>query len=577
MTGDDDPDDRRTYPWADLGGHPDTAMFAHYQMLASLRAATPALTSGDFRMLLADDGALTVAFGRKTTSQAAIVALNGSDQARMVDIPVAGYLPDGVQFASLYGVANPGSVTAAVAAGTLSVQLAPHSAWLLATGNVDLEPPDAPTGLVVTNEASQQLSLAWDAVPGAAGYNLYRSPVSGGGWVKLNQSLLADTTLTDTGLRNGSAYYYVVTALDAAGNESGYSNEANGLPHLTIGWANLQWPPTLTHTISLTNRTDTVYGQVWIDGATSQFGPTPTLRAQAGFGPQGSNPAGNPDWTWVEASFNVDVGNNDEFRASFLPEAVGSFDYVYRYSTTNGETWLYADLNGPVPDGQPPVNPGKMTVLSSGDTTAPAPPTALLVTNTAPSAISLSWTAPQDADLAGFLVLRDGVRIATLIGASNTSYADTDVTENASYSYVVKAVDGSFNVSGPSNEVTATAAPRMVTLVFTVEVPASTDGTGRSVYIAGTLSRLDSSLPDWNPGGVVLTRVDATHWTITLTGSESTQIEYKYALGSWDYVEKDGSCGEIANRQLTLTYGANGTQAVNDTVLNWRNVSPCGN
>ena len=38
ITGDDDPDDRRTYPWADLGGSPDTALFAHYQALASLRA-----------------------------------------------------------------------------------------------------------------------------------------------------------------------------------------------------------------------------------------------------------------------------------------------------------------------------------------------------------------------------------------------------------------------------------------------------------------------------------------------------------------------------------------------------------
>ena len=55
------------------------------------------------------------------------------------------------------------------------------------------------------------------------------------------------------------------------------------------------------------------------------------------------------------------------------------------------------------------------------------------------------------------------------------------------------------------------------------------------------------------------------------------QIEYKYALGSWDYVEKDGACGEVANRQLTLAYGATGTQTVNDTVVNWRNVAPCGN
>jgi len=108
-------------------------------------------------------------------------------------------------------------------------------------------------------------------------------------------------------------------------------------------------------------------------------------------------------------------------------------------------------------------------------------------------------------------------------------------------------------------------------------VPATTDGTGRSVYIAGTLNRLDGGLPEWNASGVVLTRVDATHWTITLTGKESTQIEYKYTLGDFDHVEKGASCDEIGNRQLTLTYGATGTQTVNDTVLNWRNVAPCGN
>ena len=75
----------------------------------------------------------------------------------------------------------------------------------------------------------------------------------------------------------------------------------------------------------------------------------------------------------------------------------------------------------------------------------------------------------------------------------------------------------------------------------------------------------------------MLTRVDATHWKRTFTGKEGVQIEYKYALGSWDYVEKDGACGEVANRQLTLAYGATGTQTVNDTVQNWRNVAPCGN
>jgi hypothetical protein len=110
-----------------------------------------------------------------------------------------------------------------------------------------------------------------------------------------------------------------------------------------------------------------------------------------------------------------------------------------------------------------------------------------------------------------------------------------------------------------------------------VTVPSATDATSRSVYIAGFLDRLDGNLPQWNPGGVALTRVDDTHWTITLTGKETTQIEYKFALGSWDYVEKDVGCGEISNRQLTLSYGSSGEQVVDVVVENWRNVAPCGN
>jgi hypothetical protein len=110
-----------------------------------------------------------------------------------------------------------------------------------------------------------------------------------------------------------------------------------------------------------------------------------------------------------------------------------------------------------------------------------------------------------------------------------------------------------------------------------VTVPSTTDGTGRQVFIAGYLDRLDGSLPQWDPGGVVLNRVDATHWTITFTGKESTQIEYKYTLGSWDFVEKDAACLEIGNRMLTLSYGSTGVQTINDTVETWINVAPCGN
>ncbi len=580
QTGDDDPDDRRTYPWYTLGGSPDSAMFTHYQTLASLRKANPVLTSGDLKVLFADDSSGVVAYGRKTIGRAAVIIVNRSNTEVTGAIPVAGYLPDGVVLQAAYAVGSGFASPVTVLNGALSGTLGPLSAVILLSGTTDLLPPASPAGLAVTNEGNAQVSLAWNAVMGAAGYNIYRSPLSGGGFVKLNSTPLAETSYTDmVGLKNGKKYFYVVTAMDGVGNESGYSNEASALPHLTIGWANTQWPPSMTHTISAVNRTETVYGQVWIDGATNLPGQEPTLRAQLGYGPDGSNPSGS-DWTWVEASFNVNVGNNDEFKASLLPEATGIFDYLYRYSTTNGRDWLYADLNGPVPSGALPANPGSLTVLPSGDTTPPVTPTGLRVLSASPDGIALAWDPVQgDASLYGYEVLRSdqaGGPYTAIALVTGTSYTDSAVVEQATYYYVVRAVDYSFNRSGYSSEVQATAVLRTVSVVFTVTVPASTPA-GFSVYIAGQLNRLDGGLPEWNPGGVALTQVNATTWTVTLTGKETTQVEYKYTLGSWDNVEKGASCDEISNRLLTLSYGTTGTQTVNDTVLNWRNVAPCGN
>ncbi len=76
----------------------------------------------------------------------------------------------------------------------------------------------------------------------------------------------------------------------------------------------------------------------------------------------------------MDASFNMDAGNNDEFIASLLPETTGTFDYAYRYSTTNGCDWVYADLDG-IGNGYSPAQAGTLTVNASGDTTAPAVPT----------------------------------------------------------------------------------------------------------------------------------------------------------------------------------------------------------
>ncbi|MEO7839273.1 MAG: glycoside hydrolase family 13 protein, partial [Anaerolineales bacterium] len=149
MTGDDDPDDRRTYPWPDLGGSPDTNLFAHYQTLSGLRRQNPALTDGDIRILLADDDADVVAYGRKLNNQAAVVVVNRGDQSQSVAIPVAGYLPNGTVLQNAYSVgASGGSVT--VTNGEISGTIGAKSAWLLITGLIDLQPSPAPANLHVT-------------------------------------------------------------------------------------------------------------------------------------------------------------------------------------------------------------------------------------------------------------------------------------------------------------------------------------------------------------------------------------------------------------------------------------------
>ena len=410
VTGDDDPDDRRTYPWIGKDGVRDLNLLLHYQIIAQLRKLSQALTQGDFQVLLADDSAETVAYGRKTGSQAALTVINRSDQAQTVTIPVGGYLPDGVTMFTLYGVGNKGFHIYKISNGNLIANLEPMSALLLATLKIDLQPTANPGGLHVTNEGNGEVGIAWDSVKGAVGYNVYRSPVSGGGYQRVNPAPLTGTSFSDNGLRNAQTYYYVVRALDKAGNESGPSNEVSALPHYSIGWANLQWPPTLTHTISATNRTDNVYGQVWIDRVTDQPGQTASLRAQLGFGPVGSSPESDPAWKWVDTAFNGNAGNNDEFVASLLPDSTGNFDYVYRYSTTNGRDWLYADLNGPVAAGSLPANPGKLTVNSSGDTTPPAVPNGLNVISGSPAGINLAWNAVLgDSSFYGYEVGRSDV------------------------------------------------------------------------------------------------------------------------------------------------------------------------
>lgn len=91
----------------------------------------------------------------------------------------------------------------------------------------DRTPPAAPTGLAATTVSSSSIDLSWNANAEGdlAGYRIYRSATAGTGYLRIGSVDASSTGYSDTGLMPGTTYYYVITAIDTSGNESGPSAE----------------------------------------------------------------------------------------------------------------------------------------------------------------------------------------------------------------------------------------------------------------------------------------------------------------------------------------------------------------
>lgn len=79
--------------------------------------------------------------------------------------------------------------------------------------------PAAPTGVTVSSTTSSSVSLAWSAVSGATGYNIYRDGTK--------ITAVTGTSATVTGLAASTSYSFQVTATNSAG-ESGKSTAVTG-------------------------------------------------------------------------------------------------------------------------------------------------------------------------------------------------------------------------------------------------------------------------------------------------------------------------------------------------------------
>lgn len=88
--------------------------------------------------------------------------------------------------------------------------------------------PAVPTGLTAVG-TNVQVNLNWAASSGATSYNVKRSTVMGGPYTAIETGV-ASTSYTDTNLTVGTIYYYVISAVNAAGESFANSAEASATP-----------------------------------------------------------------------------------------------------------------------------------------------------------------------------------------------------------------------------------------------------------------------------------------------------------------------------------------------------------
>jgi hypothetical protein len=117
---------------------------------------------------------------------------------------------------------------------TLTVQYSPTTAastagTLAIVSDANRAPSAIPISGNGVTQAQHTVMLSWNASNFATGYNVYRSATSGSGYARVNSGPDGTLTYSDASVQNGQAYYYVTTAVDAAGQESPYSSEVSVL------------------------------------------------------------------------------------------------------------------------------------------------------------------------------------------------------------------------------------------------------------------------------------------------------------------------------------------------------------
>jgi fibronectin type 3 domain-containing protein len=236
-----------------------------------------------------------------------------------------------------------------------------------ATPTAPAAAPATPTGIAATG-GNAQVSLTWNASAGATSYHVKRSIITGGPFTTTLASPTA-TSYVDTTVTNGTAYFYVVSAVNTAG-ESANSAQVTATPAGAAVNVTITIDPTKTKPIS-----PYIYGINFYSGIT---GAPPQLTFDR---------AGGNRWTaynWETNASNAgsdfEYENDDFLSSSTVPaEAVRTFiagdqsTGLASLMTVQLQGLVSADESGPVSVNNPPDLSRFKVVVDQKSTVSSAP------------------------------------------------------------------------------------------------------------------------------------------------------------------------------------------------------------
>ena len=204
--------------------------------------------------------------------------------------------------------------------------------------------PAAPAALAASAE-NRQVSLTWTASSGATSYHVKRATTHGGPYTQVGE--VTATSYADTGLTNGTNYFYVVSALNTSG-ESGNSNEVSATPALPMPALPVPAAPTAlaatsgNQQVSLTWAASSGATSYHVKRATVSGGPYSQVGAPTSNGYINTALANGTTYFYVVSALNATGESANSGQASATPSAAPDVTItVDPTKTSRISPWIY--------------------------------------------------------------------------------------------------------------------------------------------------------------------------------------------------------------------------------------------